>query len=207
MISSQVGIRGRLTVSELKEAERVLIKEAQRNFKRDQNFRKIEKELQVKEDEDGVLRCYGRLSNADIPEDAKEPILLPKYHPLTELIILRAHERTLHGGVKDTLAELRSQFWVFQAGQQIRKIRKKYVTCQRYDGRPYNAPAMADLPDFRVKQSRPFSHVGVDFAGPMFVKEGKILKKAYLCLFTCGVSRAVHLEVVEELSASKFLLC
>ena len=123
VISNQAGIKGRLTVSELKEAERVLIKEAQRNFKRDQNFRKIEKELQVKEDKDGVLRCYGRLSNADIPEDAKEPILLPKYHSLTESIILRANERTLHGGVKDTLAELRSQFWVLQARQQIRKIR------------------------------------------------------------------------------------
>ena len=114
-ISNQVKIEGRLTVSELKEAEKVLIKEAQKNFKRNQNFRKIEKELQVKEDKDGILKCYGRLSNAEIPEDAKEPILLPKYHPLTELIILRAHERTLHGGVKDTLAELRSQCWVPQA--------------------------------------------------------------------------------------------
>jgi len=206
-ISNQVKIEGRLTVSELKEAERVLIKEAQKNFKRDQNFRKIEKELQVKEDKDGILKCYGRLSNAEIPEDAKEPILLPKYHPLTELIILRAHERTLHGGVKDTLAKLRSQFWVPQARQQIRRIRKKCVTCQRFEGRSYRVPAMADLPDFRVRQSKPFSHVGVDFAGPMFVKEGKVLKKVYLCLFTCGVSRAVHLEVVDELSTSKFLLC
>ena len=66
---------------------------------------------------------------------------------------------------------------------------------------------MADLSDFRVRQSKPFSHVGVDFAGPMFVKEGKVLKKVYLCLFTCGVSRAVLLEVADELSTSKFLLC
>ena len=66
---------------------------------------------------------------------------------------------------------------------------------------------MADLPDFRVKRSRPLSQVGVDSGGPMFVKEGKVLKKDYLCLFTCGVSRAVHLEIVEELSTSKFFLC
>ena len=52
-------------------------------------------------------------------------MLLPKYHPLTELIILRAYERMLNGGLKDTLAELRSQFWVPQARQQIRRIRKK----------------------------------------------------------------------------------
>ena len=163
--------------------------------------------MQVKEDKDEVLRCYGRLSNAEMPEDAKEPILLPKYHPLKDLMILRAHERALHGGVKDTLAKLRSQLWVLRARQQIRKMRKKCVTCQRYEGRPRKVPAMADLPDFRMKQSRPFSHVGVDFVGPMFIKEGKVLKKAYLCLFTCGVGRGVDLETVEELSTLKFLLC
>ena len=54
-ISKQVKIEGRLTVSELKQAEKVLIKEAQRKFVRDQNFRKIEKELQVNEDKDGLL--------------------------------------------------------------------------------------------------------------------------------------------------------
>ena len=64
----------------------------------------------------------------------------------------------------------------------------------------------ANVPDLGVEQSMPFSHIGIDFAGPMFVKHGKILKKVDLCLFTSGVTRAVHLEVVEELSTSEFLL-
>ena len=69
-------------------------------------------------------------------------------------------------------------------------------------------PATAELPEFRVKQSRPFSHVGVDFADPMFVKQRKgVSKKVYLCLFTCAVTRAVHLEIFEDLSMVEFLLC
>ncbi len=200
--------KGRLTVAELKEAENILIKEAQEEMKRDKGYKKVARELGVKEDTDGLLKCYGRLGNTEISEEAKQPILLPKYHPLSELYILRAHTRTRHGGVRDTLAELRSQFWIPQARQQVRKIRKKCCICRRYEGQSYHVPVTAELPEFRVKQSRPFSHVGVDFAGPMFVKQGKgASKKVYLCLFTCAVTRAVHLEIVEDLSMVEFLLC
>ena len=41
----------------------------------------------------------------------------------------------------------------------------------------------------------------------VFVKHGRVLKKVYLYLFTCGVIRAVYLEIVERLSTLEFLLC
>jgi hypothetical protein len=64
---------------------------------------------------------------------------------------------------------------------------------------------MAALPEFRVRESFPFSKVGVDFAGPLFVKS-KIgeSKKAYIALFSCCVTRAVHLELVEDLTSQTF---
>ena len=71
-----------------------------------------------------MLRSSGRLSNAENAEDAKEATLLPKYHPLTKVSIMREHERTVYGRLKDALAELRSEFWVLQQRQEIRKIKE-----------------------------------------------------------------------------------
>ena len=41
----------------------------------------------------------------------------------------------------------------------------------------------------------PFSHVGIDFACPVMVKntEGDREQKVYVCVFTCASTRAVHL--------------
>ena len=104
--------------------------------------------------------------------------------------------------------KLRSQFWVPHSKQQIRKKRKQCSTCQRYDGRLYIAVDMENSSSARVNQSRLFSHIGVNFAGIMYVKHGKALKKVCLCLFTYGVTSTVYLEIVKESSTSKlFLLC
>ena len=55
------------------------------------------------------------------------------------------------------------------------------------------------------------SCVGVDFAGPLFVKskvkDDPEMAKVYIALFTCATSRAVHLELVSRLDAPTFLLC
>jgi len=54
------------------------------------------------------------------------------------------------------------------------------------------------LPKIRVTEAPPFTITGVDFTGALFVKEGDQEKKVYICLFTCAVTRAVHLEVVGD---------
>jgi len=126
---------------------------------------------------------------------------------LTRLYIERAHKLALHWGVRATLAELRSKYWVPQARKQIRQIKGRCVTCRRYDGKAYPTPVTAVLPKFRVSEARPFERVGVDFAGPLYVKKGRLEVKVCICLFTCAVSRAIHLEMVENLSVSDFMLC
>ena len=66
----------------------------------------------------------------------------------------------------------------------------------------------ADSPEFRGRQTPPFSRVGVDFTGPLLVKglEGEMVK-SYIALFTCCISRAVHLELVGDLGVPSFLRC
>ncbi len=126
---------------------------------------------------------------------------------LTDLYKERAHRIGSHWSLRATLAEFRSKYWVPQARQQIKKIRRDCVICKRYEGKPYQAPQVAALPRFRVTEARPFQRVGIDFAGLLYVKKNKRTEKVYICLLTCAVSRAVHLEMLDSLNISDFLLC
>jgi hypothetical protein len=79
--------------------------------------------------------------------------------------------------------------------------------CRRRRGGPFVIPRQPALPEFRVKQRRPFAHVGLDYLGPLLIDTpGGKSEKAWICLFTCAVSRAVHLELVNSMSSVQFLL-
>ena len=64
-----------------------------------------------------------------------------------------------------------------------------------------------DLSSFRVDNSPPFCHVGIDFAGPLYISGQTGNKKCYICLFMCTTTRAVHLELVESLEVESFIRC
>ena len=200
---------GELSVHELVEAERVWIKEAQTKLKTDEKYAQFSVSLRLKEEE-GILRCQGRLKNSDLEFDNRYPIILPKEHRLTELIVRKCHEEVHHSGVSATLCRLRTKYWVVRGRQMVKRILGKCVTCKRLEGKSYSRPLQADLPEFRVRQAAPFSQVGIDFAGPLFVKQvqgGSCSSKVYIALFSCCVTRAMHLELVSNLSAETFLGC
>ena len=66
---------------------------------------------------------------------------------------------------------------------------------------------MPPWPRERVSRSTAFQHVCLDYLGPIRVKEGGTLEKMWVCLFTCLVVQAVHLELVRGLTAQQFLEC
>lgn len=66
-------------------------------------------------DEKGILRIRTRLDNADLTCCETAPVLLPNNHPVTHLIVMRAHKTVLHGGVGATLAEIHARFWVVES--------------------------------------------------------------------------------------------
>ncbi|XP_060575431.1 uncharacterized protein LOC132732923 [Ruditapes philippinarum] len=137
-------------------------------------------------------------------ETTKLPYLLPAKHHLTHLIILDAHERQLHPGVSVIITYLRQKFWIPSIRQVV--IIRKCVICRKTDGKPYNAPDPPPLPKYRVDDAPPFSVTGVDFTGALYVKDKTGSEtKAYICLFTCASTRAVHLELVPDLSEDSFL--
>jgi hypothetical protein len=159
-------------------------------------------------DADSIIRCRGRLNNADLSSDARNPILLPKNTELTRLIIQHFHERTLHSGVSYTISSIRQRFWIPSIRQQVKAIVRLCTRCRRVNGAPYRAPNPATLPSFRVRGDKAFAVTGIDFAGPFPVRgpSSQPDLKAYICLFTCTTSRAIHLELVEDLTAASFIL-
>ena len=198
---------GELSVDELNKAERLWIREAQTGLKVDEKFSQFSNSLGLIEEE-GILRCRGRLQNSDLEYNAKYPILIPRDHRLTELIVQRCHREVHHGGVRATLSRLRTKFWVVRGRQMVKKLLSRCVVCKKLEGRPCSVTKVADLPKFRIREVAPFSNVGIDFAGPLFAKCcSKSSRKVYIALFTCCVTRALHLELVRDLSAETFLCC
>ncbi|VDI41861.1 Hypothetical predicted protein [Mytilus galloprovincialis] len=66
-------------------------------------------------------------------------------------------------------------------------------------------PNVAPFPRSRVSRSLPFQGTGLDYLGPVYVKDGTVMKKRWICLFTCFVTRAIHLEIVNDMTTEEFI--
>nr|CAI5830957.1 unnamed protein product [Callosobruchus analis] len=158
-------------------------------------------------DEHGLLRVGGRLINSKLPYASKHQIILAPKHPLTRLIIITEHYRNMHAGILQLLGSLRKTYWIVHGRRAIRSILRSCIICYRANPKTIKCK-MGDLPEDRVKPCRPFSATGIDLAGPFHIKDGKIhnraIIKAYLCIFICFATKAVHLEVISDLSSGAF---
>lgn len=159
-------------------------------------------------DENGIIRVGGRLRHSALSDQAKFPILLPKGSHLSSLILQHYHRCYLHAGPRMLGALVSRTFWITSIRSEIRKVIGKCITCTKWKV-AHPKPIMADLPSPRVKPSRPFCHVGIDYGGPFTLRESRRRKskeyKGYMSLFICFSTKAVHLETVTELSTEAFL--
>ena len=190
---------------EAMEAELLWVESAQKEFS---DIKTLTKQFNLFKDERGMLRCGGRLANTGMPYVVKYPILLPRSHPLTGLIVKHTHERVFHNGLK-MLAETRSKYWIPSGWSFTRNVIQKCVICRRFEGLSFKAPQPPPLPECRVKEAPAFSYTGVDFAGPLMVRsiQSSQSNKVWMALFTCFVTRAVHLDVVPDQSTHVFIRC
>ena len=196
-----------LSLKEIQRAENYWIYDMQGTIAK-KKLEELQTQIGSFPDENCIIRCKGRLQNSNLTYESKHPILLPKEHYVTKLIVRDCHKRVLHNGVRETLQELRTRFWIVKGRQLVRQLLHKCVLCKRIQGFSYGVPSQGQLPKFRVKEAHAFSSVGIDFAGPLFIREPSgAIKKVYIALFTCGTSRAVHLELVPDLTTKTFLLC
>ncbi|XP_035908310.1 uncharacterized protein LOC118517310 [Anopheles stephensi] len=158
-------------------------------------------------DPKGVLRVGGRLGNANIPESTKHPIVLAASHRLSTLLVENTHHQKMHAGPQFMLATIRQKFWLIGGRNLAKSVYHRCHTCFR------NKPtlvkqAVADLPKSRVTPTRPFAVSGVDYCGPFLLKStvrNRSPTKAYIAIFVCFATRAVHIELVSDLTSTAFL--
>ena len=193
----------------LTEAEVLWIQVSQRSLPNKRKFPQWKMQFDLFVVEDKLWRCKGRLQHANLPWSTIHPILLDEEHHLTTLIIRQAHEKVMHCGTKATLTELRSRFWIIRGRSVVRRTLRRCVVCRRHEGLPFQLPPPPPLPPLRVEEVPPFTHTGIDFAGPLYIRHDLTggEKKVWVCLFTCCVVRAIHLEVVTDLTTPAFLRC
>ncbi|KAL6416819.1 hypothetical protein ACFW04_013152 [Cataglyphis niger] len=156
----------------------------------------------------GILRVGGRIKHALLAYDERHPAILPGSSHLTQLIIEACHRRTMHGGVQLTLGTVRQHYWIPRGRQMVKAVIHRCVTCARWRGATQKQ-IMGDLPRLRVTPARPFLRTGVDYAGPIQLRttkgRGHRSYKAFIAVFVCLSTKAVHLEVVSDYSADAFL--
>lgn len=161
-------------------------------------------------DENNLLRVGGRLSRADISELAAHPFVLPSRSRLTSLIIQHYHRVYTHAGYQTLHNILAQEFWILSPRRTIKGVIRTCLSCYRTRPTHYQPP-MADLPAFRVTQIRPFSKTGLDYAGPFLTRPRKVRDKTrfktYLCVFVCMVTKAVHLEILTDMTRDCFVAC
>ena len=189
------------------QAETLWTTEAQLSLKASRHFDHWKRQWSLFLDHTGVWRCGGRLHNAQISYATKFPAILPNDHHFTTLVIDRAHKRVFHNGVKETLTEIRSRYWIPRGRAVVRQFIFRCTLCHRFESQAYKAPT-PPLPPIRVQTEPPFTYTGVDFAGPLYVKTNDPIPnsdKVWICLYTCCVTRAVHLDLVPNLSTHTFL--
>ena len=205
---------GPLSLTELDMAKLSLVRLAQREFSKELESLKKRECLRKESplyrldpflDRNGLIRVGGRVKRTSLHENLKFPYVLPTDHPITTLIIRHFHDLTHHQGRGLTCGEIRANgFWVVRLTKMVKSLIRKCVTCNRLRGRPVEQK-MSDLPSDRAEPAPPFLHSGCDVFGPFVVTLGRKALKRYAVIFTCLVSRAVHLEVVYSLSTDSFL--
>ena len=157
--------------------------------------------------EDGLIRTAGRLEHSQLDKDAKRPIILPSRHHITSIIIRHYHKTNGHVGVNHVLAATREKFWIIKGRGMVRREIGNCMDCKRRNAVPMRQQ-MAPLPPKRMAVDKPpFTHVGVDYFGPIFVKVRRSRCKRYGCIFTCLTTRAVHIEIAHTLETDSFIAC
>ena len=208
-VKNKLIVTEELTMDEITNAQNIWIKYEQSFIKRLPHYNKLVTSLNLFID-NGLIRAKTRLRGVNsIDFNVKFPLLLRNDSHFTKLVILKFHQDTCHLGVESTLVRVRNKFWLIRGRQIVKSVLRNCVICKLVQGRTLIPPPTAKLPDFRVKCTYPFENVGLDYAGPIYVRnlyDSQSINKCYVLLLTCATTRGVHLELTTNLGAQSLIM-
>ena len=159
-------------------------------------------------DSSGLLRVGGRGQNSLMSYSLIHPLILSGKHPITSLLIRMEHHRLMHAGPTLLTASLNHRYYITGCRKIVRSITRGCIVCRRTTARPKHQ-LLGQIPIERLSPDGVFDRVGVDYAGPFSLKYGSVRKptlyKAYVCIFVSLTVKAVHLEVVSDLTTDAFI--
>ena len=142
---------GSITVQELQGSEKQLFKWSQAHL--DPSV--IDKKLTPKLDENGLLRAHGRLEHVrSLPQELRNPVILPRDHPLVILLLRDLHERRGHCGYKSLINEARRKYWIIGVRGMSKALTTKCITCRKLRKKPLEQ-LMGQIPSLRVAVGTP----------------------------------------------------
>ena len=207
-----------LTAGELTRAEHHLARlSQQRSFPKERHSLLHDKTLSPSSrllslnpylDQELLLRVGGRLENSSLTLSQKHPVLIDANDMFTRLLCTYLHVVLGHCGPTLLLASLGRRFHVVNARRLTRSTCSQCKVCRK--AAPRTLPQqLGQLPADRVSTTPAFQTTGIDYAGPFTLKKGHtrkpVLIKSYLALFVCLSTKAVHIEVVSDMTTSAFI--
>ncbi|GFX39617.1 integrase catalytic domain-containing protein [Trichonephila clavipes] len=209
---------GPLTSDEMKEAEIYLMKQVQlssfyKEIRAMQNGDDICNKSKILNlspflDDKGIIRVGGRLKHSRLPYTSKHPILLPAKSKLTIIIVKYYHEKYFHLGPQHLLYQVRLKYWPIHGRNICRKVVHNCVICFKFNPK-ICSQKMGDLPKERITPEKVFNSTGIDLCGPFFIKNKYQRKgpeiKVYVCIFICLVTKAIHLEIISDLTSQALI--
>ena len=205
-------IVAQLRVAEICEAEKMWIRYEQSIIlKGKEYFRKLTSSLNLFYDDEQLIPLNTRLNRSTkLHYEKKNPLLLRRDSQFSKLIVLRSHKQMFHSGVESTLSNIRLYYWIIRGRSFVKSILKKCYLCKLVLGKPVMPPPTPALHDYRLHCMFPFQTIGIDYAGPVYVRgvysSCDELFKCYFLLITCAATRAVHIELTSDFSSNLLIL-
>ena len=104
------------------------------------------------------------------------------------------------------MAFIRRDYWIPRLRQLTKKVIRGCFGCKKFRAAAIQSPPPGNLPVDRTMGSVPSQVLGVDYAGPIPYKICKKKEgKAYILLFACSLTRAIHLELLSDQSTEEFI--
>nr|CAD2191417.1 unnamed protein product [Meloidogyne enterolobii] len=196
ILNNEINLVPPLTTNETTSAEIFLILEAQEMFPpKEESIRNL-----GLFQEHGMWRAGGRLQKSKLEPNAIHPIYLHQAAPIVPLIIADMHKERKHTGTINLCAALRQTYWIPKCRRTVvnviqKNLKTKCHLCERYYVKAYDYP---EAPHYRITV----------LAEKKFGKQqdGKSTLKIWGAIFVCALSRIIHLELVLDATAEKFLL-